>query len=318
MNLSGVLLDQGSLDAGDINLNTIVSQFSQWNAYSNSNPTETLQRLENAEIVISNKVLLDASIINNNPQLKLICIAATGVNNVDLVAAKKMGIAVCNVAGYATPSVVQHVFSLILALQTNLCDYSSKVFSGEWAKAEHFCLLDSPITELQGKTLGIIGYGELGQAVEKVAIAFGLNILIAESFSGRTSENRTPLDDVLKQSDIVTLHCPLSEQTNNLIDTAALSKMKSSAFLINTARGGIVNEADLAVALDNNIIAGAALDVLSQEPPVKNILLENHRKNLIITPHIAWASQQSRQRLIDEIGKNISAFRKGKSRNLIV
>jgi len=229
-----------------------------------------------------------------------------------------MGIAVCNVAGYATPSVVQHVFSLILALQTNLCDYSSKVFSGEWAKAEHFCLLDSPITELQGKTLGIIGYGELGQAVEKVAIAFGLNILIAESFSGRTSENRTPLDDVLKQSDIVTLHCPLSEQTNNLIDTAALSKMKSSAFLINTARGGIVNEADLAVALDNNIIAGAALDVLSQEPPVKNILLENHRKNLIITPHIAWASQQSRQRLIDEIGKNISAFRKGKSRNLIV
>ena len=313
-----VILDQGSLDIGDIDLNSITNQFQQWKAYDNSTSEQAMARVKNAEIIISNKVILDENLISNNPQIKLICIAATGVNNVDLNAAKKAGIAVCNVTAYATPSVVQHVFSLILALQTNLCDYSKRVYAGEWQTSDHFCLLKSPISELQGKTLGIIGYGELGKAVESVAKAFGMKILLAESHSGKPDKTRTAFDDVLKQADIITLHCPLTKDTENLINSDALAKMKRSAFLINTARGGIVNENDLASALDNNVIAGAALDVLSKEPPADNVLINKPRKNLIITPHIAWASQQSRQRLIDETGKNIAAFKINEKRNRIV
>ena len=312
------MLDQGSLDIGDINLTAITSQFPQWTAFDNTTHLETMVRMKNAEVVISNKVILDEDVIRNNPHLKLICVAATGVNNVDLDSAKKVGVAVCNVTGYATPSVVQHVFSLILALHNNLCDYTDRVANGEWRDAKHFCLLSSPITELQGKTLGIIGYGELGKAVEKVAIAFGLTTLIAESVTGKIQSNRTPFNEVIKKSDILTLHCPLNDKTENLIDAQVLSQMKSSAFIINTARGGIVNETDLAHALENKQIGGAALDVLTVEPPVNNILLERQKHNLIITPHIAWASQQSRQRLIDEIGTNITAFYNGEKRNRVV
>jgi len=312
------MLDQGSLDPGDINLEPISTQFSHWQTYDNTSPAEVMSRLQSVDVVIVNKVILDELIIRKNPQLKLICIAATGVNNVDLVAAKNAGIAVCNVTGYATPSVVQHVFSLILALQDNVYEYSNRVFSGEWEQSEHFCLLNSGISELQGKVLGIIGYGELGKAVEKVALAFGMTIIKAESFSGKSVESRVPLNDVLKQSDILTLHCPLSEYTENLINSSAFLKMKPGAFLINTARGGIVNEADLLEAIENKTIAGAGLDVLSTEPPKNNPLLRKPRNNLIITPHIAWASQQSRQRLVDEIGKNIGAFMNNEKRNRVV
>jgi len=317
MNMRGVLLDQGSL-GDDINLSTLRTQFSDWHSFENSNPSNVLERIQQAHVVISNKVILDAKTIQQCPELKLICVAATGYNNIDLEAAKAADIAACNVTGYATASVVQHVFSLMLSLQTHLCEYRKKVTDGEWQKSEHFCLLDDSISELAGKTLGIVGYGELGKAVEKVAIAFGMHVLIAESLTGKKHNNRTPLNELLQVSDIVTLHCPLSDKTENLINYTTLKTMKPSACLINTARGRIINENDLAKALEEKIIAGAGLDVLSTEPPKNNVLLEKERRGLIITPHIAWASRQSRQRLVNEITENIKAFNAGELRNRLV
>jgi len=312
-----VFLDKGSLDRGDINFDSLKSKFTTWVEYESTQSDEVNARIKDADIIITNKVQITEALMVSVNQLKLICVAATGTNNIDIAAARKLKLPVCNVTGYATHSVVQHVFSLILALANNLINYHHLVSEGEWDKSKHFCLLNYPITELHGKTLGIIGYGELGKAVAKAAQAFGLNILIAESLSGHNSENRIPLPALLKQSDIVSLHCPLTPQTSNLIDKNSFELMKPTSFLINAARGGIVNEADLLEALKQKKIAGAALDVLSQEPPQANILINAKLPNLIITPHIAWANSTSRQNLVNEIEKNIEAFVQGEERNLI-
>jgi glycerate dehydrogenase len=268
--------------------------------------------------VISNKVMLDQETLQSAHTLKLICVAATGTNNVDLAAAAEHGITVCNVRGYATTSVVEHVFSLILALTRHLHDYRTAVNEGKWRNAESFCLLDYPIRELAGQTLGIIGYGELGSAVATMGKAFGMNILIAQRPGGALQTGRTPLQQLLSQSDIISLHCPLTDTTRNLIDHGEFSLMNRETLLINTARGGIINEAALKQALQSGQIAGAAIDVLSEEPPRHgNPLLNEPIPNLIVTPHIAWASINARQSLINELTENIHAFLKGQPRNVV-
>ena len=312
-----VLLDKESLDIGDIDFSHVEAQCKELVYYDYTNPEQLRDRIQDADIVISNKVVLNESAIASARQLKLICVAATGYNNVDIDAAQKHSVAVCNVTGYATSSVVQHVFALILNLARSLPDYSNAVKQHKWQQSRQFCLLDYPIIDLQDKNLGILGYGELGHAVAEMGKAFGMNILIAESLTGRKQQGRIPLDEFFATSDIITLHCPLTEESKEIINQKTLALMKPTAFLINAARGGVVNEHDLWNALLDKQIAGAALDVVSKEPPEENILLDKPLPNLIITPHIAWASQKGRQKLVDEIGENIGAFNRGEKRNLI-
>ncbi len=291
----------------------------QWRFHAATGSDETLERIRDATIVVSNKVVLDRERLRQARRLQLICIAATGTNNVDLEAARELGITVANVTGYATPSVVQHVFSLMLALTTRLVDYNRVVADGAWQRSRQFCLLDFPVQELAGKRLGIVGYGELGRAVADVAKAFGMQVLIAQRPGGALQKGRIPLEELLPQVDLLSLHCPLAENTKNLIGQKELGLMKSRALLINTARGGIVDECALAAALRSGEIAGAGVDVLAREPPAEGgPLLEPGIPNLIVTPHTAWASRESRQRLVEELAANIRAFFKGEARNLVV
>jgi glycerate dehydrogenase len=314
-----VFLDLATVDCGDVDLSPLESAVSGWRFHNATAPQETFERIKGATLVISNKVLLTKELLEQAPDLKLICIAATGTNNVELEAAQELGIAVTNVAGYSTPSVVQHVFSLILALTTRLVEHHNLVSSGAWPQSSRFCLLDYPFREIAGKRLGIIGYGALGKAVARVAEAFGMEVLLAQRPGGKPQPGRIPLDKLLETADIVSLHCPLTEQTRGLIGERELHMMKNDALLINTARGGIVDEPALAAALRNGDIGGAGVDVLAQEPPLKsNPLLDPDVPNLIVTPHVAWASRESRQRLVDEIGKNIRAFLGGEKCNRIV
>lgn len=315
----GVFLDLDSVDTGDLSLENLTASLPEWQFNPSTPQQEVVSSLQNATIAVSNKVVLDAQVLEQVPDLKLICVAATGINNVDIHAAQEHGIAVCNVTAYATSSVVQHVFRLILALAGRLKENSQAVLNGQWTKSPYFCLLDYPPVELTGKTIGIFGYGELGKAVAHLAEQFGMKVLIAQRDQNDQRAGRVPLEQLLPQVDIFSLHCPLTDNNVNLIDEHELSLMSEHALLINTARGGLVNESALLEALQNNKIAGAALDVLAQEPPQMNHpLLNAHLDNLIITPHIAWASQQSRQRLLNEVAKNIQTFLNGEKRNRIV
>ena len=317
--LRGVLLDLATIDRDDLDLGFIERVCPHWEMHDRTAPEQTLERIRDAHIVVSNKVVLDRRILAGAPNLKLICIAATGTNNVDLEAARELGIPITNVVRYATPAVVQHVFALILALTTRLNDYRQAVAGGEWQRSDQFCLLDFPIRELAGRTLGIVGYGELGQAVGRVAEAFGMELLIAQRPGGPERSGRIQLGDLLPRADVLTLHCPLTETTRGLIGAAELQSMKTDALLINTARGGIVDEPALADALRHGQIGGAGVDVLSVEPPREgNVLLEPDIPNLILTPHVAWASRESRQRLLDEVALNIEAFREGREHNRVV
>ncbi|MEN8206073.1 MAG: 2-hydroxyacid dehydrogenase [Pseudomonadota bacterium] len=316
--MRGVFLDSATVDQQDLDLDALKSSLPDWSVRTTTRIDEVGQAIQGADIVISNKVRLERKTFQSANTLKLICVAATGTNNVDLAAAAAHGITVCNVRGYATTSVVEHVFSLILALTRHLHDYRTAVKQGKWRNAESFCLLDYPVRELAGQTLGIIGYGELGSAVATMGKAFGMTILVAQRPGGVSRTGRTPLNRLLSQSDIISLHCPLTDMTRNLIDCSELSLMKRGALLINTARGGIVNETALKNALQSGQIAGAAIDVLSEEPPRNgNPLLDEPIPNLIITPHIAWASINARQLLINELTENIHAFLKGKPRNVV-
>ncbi len=316
--LNSVLLDLSTIDRGDLELTRLQRVCPRWELYDRTTPEITLKRIKGAHIVVTNKVLLERRILAGAPNLKLICIAATGTNNVDLEAAREMGIHVTNVVRYATPAVVQHVFGLILSLTTRLSDYRESVIQGAWQRSEQFCLLDFPIRELNGRTLGIVGYGELGQAVGRVAEAFGMELLIADRPGGPARPGRIPLHELLPRADILTLHCPLTENTRNLISAYELALMKPDALLINTARGGIVDEPALADALRQDGIGGAGVDVLGVEPPSDgNPLLQPGISNLIVTPHIAWASRESRQRLIDEVALNIEAFCEGREWNRV-
>jgi len=270
-------------------------------------------RIAGAELVILNKVKISREILAAHPTVKLICVVATGTDCVDINAAKEMGVTVCNCRGYGTASVVQHVFAMLLALQTSLLQYHQSVQSGRWQKADQFCFLDYPIIELEGKTLGIVGFGNLGKGVAAVAEAFGMQVVVAAR-PGNKDDTRPQLEKILPDVDVLTLHCPLTDDTLGLIGRKEMALMKPTAFLINAARGGIVDEDALVEALQNGSIGGAAVDVLTVEPPKNgNVLLDANLPNLIITPHMAWASQEARQRLIDQTVENISAWRDGRS-----
>ncbi|HEY5604852.1 MAG TPA: 2-hydroxyacid dehydrogenase [Gammaproteobacteria bacterium] len=316
--MKGIILDVKSIDNGDIDFSGLESVIPHWQFYDNSLDSQVPTRIKDADVIIANKVRLQARHIEQAEQLQLICIAATGTNNVDLAAAARAGVRVTNVTHYATPSVVQHVFCLVLALTRKLPQYQAAVRAGRWQQSEFFCLLDYPISELAGKTLGIIGYGALGKGVAAVGEAFGMRIIVAARKGEAPGDGRVAFEQLLAQSDVISLHCPLTPETSNLIDAPEFAVMKPGALLINTARGGVVNETALLNALQSGTLGGAGIDVLSEEPPARgNPLLEAQLPHLIVTPHIAWASVEARQRVVNEIVKNIQAFQNGEARNIV-
>ena len=316
--MHGVFLDLATVNRDDLDLQPLRSTVSDWSMHATTEQDTVSSRISRAEIVVSNKVKLDGRALEKADKLRLICIAATGTNNVDLQSARARDITVCNVQAYATASVVEHVFAVILTLTRKLSEYRDAVQRGAWQQADDFCLLDFPIRELAGQTLGIIGYGELGKAVARMGEAFGMQVLIAQRPGKTLQPGRIPLEQLLSQSHIVSLHCPLTEETRNLIGAAEIDLMPSDAILVNTARGGIIDEEALSEALLSGRVAGAAVDVLSEEPPRDgNPLLALTLPNLIVTPHIAWAGIETRQRLINEIAGNIEAFLSGNPRNVV-
>lgn len=310
--MKAVFLDYESLDQHDLDLSALEASFDTLSLYPSTSQAQLLERVQHADVLISNKVIVDAATIQQCPNLKLILISATGTNNIDLIQARAQGIVVCNCQGYGTSAVAQHTLTLMLALATSLLQYDRAVQQGQWNKSPIFCLLDFPIVELEGKTLGILGYGELGQAVAKLAEAFGMKVLVGSLPNRPSDSSRIPFTELLAQVDFLSLHCPLTEDTRDLIDAKAFDAMKPSAFLINCARGGIVNEQALADALVQGKIAGAATDVLTVEPPKEgNVLLDQHLPNLIVTPHSAWGSVDARQRIVQQMVENAEAFKAG-------
>ncbi|MBD8684697.1 2-hydroxyacid dehydrogenase [Pseudomonas sp. CFBP 13719] len=302
-------LDYSSLDLGDLDPAALKACFEDLQLYPSTTPEQLPERLRGLNVVISNKIALDAATLQASPDLKLVLVSATGTNNVDLEAARKLGITVCNCQGYGTPSVAQHTLMLLLALATRLPDYQRAIAGGKWQQAKQFCLLDFPIVELEGKTLGLLGHGELGGAVARLAEAFGMRVLSGQIPGRPARADRLPLHELLPQIDALTLHCPLNEHTRHMIGAPELALLKPSAFVVNTARGGIIDEQALADALRRGHLGGAATDVLSVEPPVDgNPLLGDDIPRLIITPHSAWGSVEARQRIIGQLAENATAF----------
>ena len=308
--MKAVFLDTEGLHS--LALTSLEKECDSLQLFRTTTPEEVAKRIADADIIILNKVKISRQHLEMAPSVRLICIVATGTDVVDLTEAAKLGVTVCNCQAYGTDSVVQHVFSLMLALHTNLLPYHAAVQAGRWQTSNQFCFLDYPIVELKNRTLGIVGYGTLGRGIAEIAGAFGMKVVIARR-PGNPPDDRPPLAEMLGEVDVLTLHCPLTDQTRNLIDAKALALMKPTSFLLNCARGGIVDEVALLDALVTKKIAGAAIDVLRTEPPRDpNPLLEAKLPNLIITPHIAWASKEARQRIIDQTVENIRAFKVGK------
>ncbi|KTC63689.1 glycerate dehydrogenase [Pseudomonas fluorescens ABAC62] len=311
-NCRAVFLDHPSLDLGDLDLSGLKDCFTELKLYSDTTAQNMVERLQGIEVVISNKIALNAETLAACPELRLILVSATGTNNVDLDAARARGITVSNCQGYGTPSVAQHTIMLLLNLATRLQDYQRDVNAGKWQQARQFCLLDHPIVELEGKTLGMLGHGELGGAVARLAEAFGMRVLLG-AIPGRPARaDRVPMDELLAQVDALTLHCPLNEHTHNFIGARELALLKPGALVVNTARGGLINEQALADALRSGHLGGAATDVLSVEPPVNgNPLLADDIPRLIVTPHNAWGSREARQRIVGQLTENALGFFKG-------
>lgn len=291
-----------------------------WSEFGATALSEIVARLRGASIAICNKLPLRSDTLCELPELKLIAVAASGVDNIDLDFCRSHGIAVCNTRGYAVNSLPEHALMLMLTLRRNLVAYREDVNAGRWHEATQFCLLGHPIGDLRGSILGIIGYGTLGKAMAALARAIGMQVLVAEHKNSKeVREGRVAFDDVLRNSDVISLHCPLNDQTRNLIGVEELRTMKPQAILINTARGGLIDDVALVNALATGQIAGAGIDVLRVEPPQNdNELLKATLPNLIVTPHNAWASRQAMQTLADQLIDNLEAFVRGEPRNLIV
>ncbi|WP_305843628.1 D-2-hydroxyacid dehydrogenase [Photobacterium leiognathi] len=292
----------------------------QWTQYQRTKPEQVIERLQDATIVISNKVLLTADILSQLPKLKFIAIGATGTNNVDIDYCHQHHLPVANIRGYATRSVPEHVIAMIFALKRNIVGYQQDIIAGEWQKQQQFCFFTHPISDIAGATLGIVGKGSLGQATANLAKALGMKVLFADHKGASICrDGYTPFNDVLQQTDILSLHCPLTPDTQNLITRVELQKMKPNAILINTGRGGLVNEQDLVDALLHQDIAGAGCDVFTTEPPADdNPLLQHaHLPNLLLTPHVAWGSDSSITTLVEQLIENIECFCNGKPQNLV-
>jgi len=290
-----------------------------WTDHDQTRPEEVLARIKDARIVISNKVKLPGEVLTQAPSVKMIAVCATGTDNVDLAYCKANGIVVSNIRGYAVHTLPEHVFMLLLALRRNLIGWREDVRDGLWQKSDQFCLFTRPINDLYGSTLGLIGHGTLGNGVRKIAEAFGMKVLVAEHKNASTvRDGYAAFDTVLKEADVISLHIPLTPETRHLISTREFGLMKSSALLINTARGNLVDEAALVQALKFGQIAGAGFDVLAVEPPREgNPLLDLDLPNFILTPHVAWSSRNAMQIMADQLVDNIEAFVAGKPSNLV-
>ncbi|MFH0814114.1 MAG: D-2-hydroxyacid dehydrogenase [Pseudomonadota bacterium] len=313
-----VVLDGYTLNPGDLSWEKFQS-LGECTVYDRSAPHEVVSRAADANVVLTNKTVLDRAIVSSLPALQYIGVLATGYNVVDMACARERGITVTNVPGYSTQSVVQMVFALILELTNRVGEHTLAVRQGKWSASPDFCYWEFPIVELNGLTIGVVGFGNIGKAVAKLAQAFGMQVLVHT----RTVPVERPsgiefcsLERIFRDSDIVTLHCPLTEQTERMVNAKVLALMKPSVYLINTSRGPLVDEAELADALNKGQIAGAAVDVLAQEPPLPGYPLLK-AKNCYITPHIAWASKAARSRLIEIAFENLCAFLNGERKNVV-
>ena len=313
-----VVLDGFALNPGDLSWDGL-KELGECQIYDRTKHEEILERIKDAEAVITNKAILDEQFVDRLPHLKYIGVTATGYNVVDVQAASRKGIVVTNIPAYSTDSVAQLVFSHILNIVNRIETHASSVRSGEWANNQDFAYWKSPQTELAGKTLGIVGFGRIGRKVAQIGLAFGMKVIfnnrsqITDILSGTCQSS---LDEVFAKSDVVSINCPLTAENSEFVNRSLLLKMKQSAILINTGRGGLINEAELAAALNSGIIAAAGLDVLSTEPPKSdNPLLT--AKNCFITPHIAWATLEARQRLINITVENLHRFILGKPQNVV-
>ena len=288
-------------------------------SYGTTEAYETLERIRGADIVITNKVVISAQAFAENPQLKLVAVTATGVNNVDVEAAKQNGTAVCNIRAYGNESVAEHAFMMMITLMRNLPAYQRDVAAGLWENSPFFCHLGAPMRDLNGKTLAIFGRGNIGKTLATYAQAFKMNVVFAEHKNAQSvRDGYVSFDEAIRSADVVSLNCPLTPQTANMIGEAELQQMKPGAILINCGRGGLVDEAALVAALKYGQIGGAGFDVLTQEPPRDgNPLLKARLPNLIVTPHIAWASQEAANRLFGILLDNINRFVAGNPQNLV-
>ena len=293
----------------------------EWVEYPRTRPEEVVSRIANADVVIVNKVKLNAEIIAQAPRLRLVAVAATGTDNVDLAACQQRGIVVSNVRNYAKHTVPEHTFALIFALRRSVCAYRDAVRAGRWQESGQFCFFDYPIRDLAGSTLGVIGDGVLGQAVATIGRALGMRVLMS-AHKGRTGQGRlyTPFEETLRQADILTLHCPLNEHTRHMISSPEFAQMVRRPLLINTGRGGLVDESAVGPALEAGHISGAAFDVTSVEPPPADhpFMALLNRPDFILTPHVAWASDEAVQALADQVIDNIEAYAAGQPANTVL
>jgi len=317
--MKAVLLDWATMGPG-LDVSELRALLPDLDIFDDTDDSQLAERITDAEIVLGNKIILSDAVLEGAPKLRFIGLTATGTDNVDLGAAKQRGIAVCNIRAYCTQSVVEHVFGCLLNLAHNLDTYIADVRDGAWQEAENFCMLTYPIRELSSMTLGIVGYGELGKGVARMARAFNMDVLIAaRPGSHEVPGDRVSMEALLQHADVISLHCPLNEATHRLFGAPEFAAMKDTAILINTARGGLVDSRALVDALRDGEIAAAAIDVLPKEPPTDgDPLLDYEDDNLIVTPHMAWGTLTARQGAIDELTANIAAFLDGQERNRVV
>jgi len=312
-----VFLDRSTTDRGDLDF-TALESLGRLVSYPTSTPAETRERVATADIVLTNKAVLGSAEMDAAPRLKLVQVVATGVNNIDLEAARARGLAVCNVSGYSTEAVAQHVFASLLNLVTNVHRFAAE--PQRWAASPIFTRLDYPVSELAGKTLGIVGLGSIGRAVARIGAAFGMRVVAYARGASDSSGDipRLAPEEFFASCDAITLHCPLTPETRHFINAATLAKMKPGAVLVNTGRGDLIHEADLVAALRSGSLRAAAVDVLTPEPPAPDHpFLAAGLDNLFITPHSAWSAVEARQRLLDGIVANIVAFRGGERVNRV-
>lgn len=318
MRMKGVFLEEKAINRGDISLDEI-SELLDLTIYENTTEENKYEHIGDAEVVFDNKVIMDEELFDKCPNIKYVGVCATGYNVIDLDAARRRNITVTNVPSYSTDSVVQLTWALILEQVCNLEIHAKSVRDGDWIESEIFCYWLKPITELAGKTLGVIGYGNIGKKVAKIAECFGMNVIVNTSHPEKYDDDGiifTDKDEVFAKSDIITLHCPLTDDTKEIIRKENIDKMKDNVRLINVSRGGLVNEMDLADALNAGKVLSAGVDVVLTEPMDKDNPLLN-ANNITITPHMAWASVDARKRLVHEIAENFEAYLKGKKRNVV-
>ena len=319
--MKAAFLDYATVGSDELDLSPLEALTDELLIYDNTRADEAAARIDGCEFVYINKVRMTREILESAGSLRFIGLLATGVDNVDLETARNRGIAVCNIRAYCTNPVVEHIFGVLLNLAHSIGLFHESVRRGDWQQGATFCMLDHPIRELAAMTIGIVGHGELGRGVARLASAFGMQVLISKrpGSPGDTPADRLEFEDVLRKADVLSLHCPLTEETRNLIGAHELQLMKPSAILVNTARGALVDSGALVDALKTGTISAAAIDVLRVEPPVDgDPLLDYRGNNLIVTPHIAWATSEARQNAVNEVAANVRAFLSGGDRNRVV